>query len=244
MATKRNLLFHGFHFQVPMLLSFRGCIHLQYWYICSVFRVYSGFNWRFFSPGGGVPSVFSASRGVPRSWRSSHARCRLGSMSWRCRTCRWDRGGMVGPRKGATDLNLYKKLRKHRNQGLKHEKIKYVGSTRMKICKSSAWQKHGSILSDFAWSQVQQTGFPSFFHRSLGQKMNMNPIWKQILWIRRMNCDPPQKWHTDLPSRLLQKISLLKLHQPILVKQAFSLRLITDTCISPASHAPESLTVQ
>lgn len=105
------------HSQVPMLLIvFGGALICNTDIFVADFGVYSGLIWRFFFPGGGVPSVFSASRGVPRSWRSSHARCRLGSMSWRCRTCRWDRGGMVGPKKGATDLNLYKKLRNHRTR--------------------------------------------------------------------------------------------------------------------------------
>ena len=49
---------------------------------------------------------------------------------------------MVGPKKGATDLNLYKKLRKHRNQGLKHEKIRweYKNEDLQIKCLAKAWK--------------------------------------------------------------------------------------------------------
>ena len=173
------------HFQVPMLLSFRGCN-------IDIFVAYLGYivgsTDVFFPPVEGSLRFFR----LPEAFQGADG-LRMPDAGW----VPWVEdaelvvgtgGGWWAQKRGQQIWTYIKSLGSTGTRAWNMKK--YVGSTRMKICKSSAWQKHGSILSDFAWSQVQQTGFPSFFHRSLGQRLNMNPIWKQILWIRRMNCDP------------------------------------------------------
>ena len=96
-------------------------------------------------------------------------------MSWRCRTCRWDRGGMVGPKKGATDLNLYKKLRNHRTRALKHEQI--GGSLKERRFGNQVPGKSMEvffvILHEVRYNRV---GFPSSFTAAWVKKW----IWTQF----------------------------------------------------------------